>query len=58
VEEGGAAEKLNLQPGMVISAVNGQPVTDAESLAQAWAETAGGRTVTLTIDGRNYTLQR
>ncbi len=57
---GGAAAKAGLQSGEVITAVNGTPVTDTESLAAALAGLQPGQQATLSItkaDGSTATVK-
>lgn len=49
VHEGSPAEAAGLQPGDLITAVEGQPVEDFQSLAQAVREREPGDRLTLTI---------
>ena len=59
VTPGGAAAKAGLQPGDVITAVNGTPVSDTETLAAALAGLRPGQQVSLKItkpDGSTATV--
>ena len=60
VTPGGAAAKAGLQPGDVITAVNGTPVSDTETLAAALAGLRPGQQVSLKItkpDGSTATVK-
>jgi putative serine protease PepD len=60
VTPGGAAAKAGLRPGDVITAVNGTPVSDTETLAAALAGLRPGQQVSLKItkpDGSTATVK-
>jgi putative serine protease PepD len=57
VVPGGAAEKAGIQPGDVITAVEGRIVTSSVDLTAAVRSTPPGTTVTLTLD-RNGSTQK
>jgi serine protease Do len=50
IEPGSPAEKAGLQPGDVVTAVNGEPVADANSLRLRISRTAPGTPVKLTVN--------
>jgi serine protease Do len=50
IEPGSPAEKAGLQPGDVVTAVNGDPVADANSLRLRISRTAPGTPVRLTVN--------
>jgi serine protease Do len=54
VEPGGPAEKGGLQPGDVITALNGKPVTRGQELMDQVADSAVGQTMKITVmrDGK------
>ena len=60
VTPGGAAAKAGLRPGDVITAINGTPVTDTESLTVALAGMRPGQQVALSVtrqDGSTATVK-
>jgi Do/DeqQ family serine protease len=59
VQKGGAAERAGVERGDVITAINGNPVSDANELRNLIAGTQPGAEVTLTImrDGREQKLK-
>lgn len=50
IEPGSPAEKAGLQPGDVVTAVNGEPVADANALRLRISRTAPGTVVRLTVN--------